>query len=60
MTTTPGLIGAAVAIVAIICGTVAVCVGVLDGAGYIGLVTGLGGAAVGAGAHASGVKQGTP
>jgi multisubunit Na+/H+ antiporter MnhG subunit len=60
MTTTPGLIGAIVAVVAIVCATVAVCFHVIDGAGYVGVVTGLGGAAVGAGAHASGVKQGQP
>lgn len=56
----PGLVGAGVAVVAIICATVAVCFGAVDGAGYIGVVTGLGGAAIGAGAHAAGVKQGTP
>lgn len=54
------MVGAAVAVVAIVCATVAVCFHVLDPAGYIGLVTGLGGTAIGAGAHAAGVKQGTP
>lgn len=58
--TPPGLIGATVAVVAIVCGTVAVCIGAIDGSGYLGLVSGLGGAAIGAGAHAAGVKQGTP
>lgn len=59
-TPAPGLIGGIVAIVAIVGATVAVCLGHIDGAGYLGLVAALAGAGVGAGAHASGVKQGTP
>lgn len=53
-----GLYGAAVAAIAIIAATVAVCLHAIDGGTYGGIVgAGLGGA-LGAGAHASGVKQG--
>lgn len=60
VTTTPGLIGGLIVGVAIVCATVAVCLHVIDGATFAGIVgtgLGLGG---GAGAHASGVKQGQP
>lgn len=60
MSTTPGIIGAAVAIVAIIGATVAVCLGQIDGGTFAGLVGVCAGGGIGAGAHAAGVKQAQP
>lgn len=60
MTAQVGIIGAAVAIVAIVCATVAVCLGHIDGAGFTGIIGAFGGIGAGAGAHAAGVKQGQP
>lgn len=55
-----GLVGAGLAGVAIICATVAVCLGHIDSSAFTTIVgVGLGGG-VGAGAHAAGVKQGAP
>lgn len=60
MTTTPGIVGAVIALAAIIGATVAVCLGHIDAAAYTGIVgAGLGGG-LGAGAHAAGVNQGAP
>lgn len=56
-TPAPGVIGGAVAIVAIIGATVAVCLGQIDGAAYASLVSAVAGVGIGAGAHASGVAQ---
>lgn len=57
MTTTPGLIGGVVAIIAILGATVAVCLGNIDAGTFAGIVgAGLGGG-IGAGAHAAGVNQ---
>lgn len=60
MTTSPALIGAAVAVVAIVGATVAVCIGHIDAGTFAGLVGGASGAGLGVGAHAAGVRQGTP
>jgi hypothetical protein len=60
MTNLPGVLGAAIAIVAIIGATVAVCLGHIDGSAFTGIVAGVGGGGLGAGAHAAGVKQGAP
>lgn len=52
--------GAIVSVIAIIGATVAVCLGHIDAGTFAGIVgAGLGGG-IGAGAHAAGVKQGTP
>lgn len=55
-----GIIGGAVAIVAIIGATIAVCLGNIDAGAYAGIVGAFGGIGAGAGAHAAGVKQGQP
>lgn len=60
MTNQPGVIGGAIAIVAIISATVAVCLGHIDSAAFTGIVAAVGGGGLAAGAHASGVKQGAP
>ena len=56
----PALYVAAVAIAALVCATVAVCLGHLDSGAYAGIVGSVVGLALGAGAHAAGVKQGQP
>jgi hypothetical protein len=53
----PGLIGGAVAVIAILSATVAVCLHAIDGGAYAAIVAGFGGGALGAGAHAAGAKQ---
>lgn len=58
MISQPGVVGAAVAVVAIIAATVAVCLGAIDGGAYAAIVAGFGGIGAGAGAHAAGVRQG--
>lgn len=60
MTTTPGIIAGAVAIVAIVAATIGLCLGQLEGGEYVGIVGTFGGVATGAGLHAAGVKQGQP
>lgn len=60
MTNLPGVIGGIIAIVAICGATVAVCLGHIDSAAFTGIVAGVGGGGLGAGAHAAGVKQGAP
>lgn len=54
----PGVIGGAVAIIAILSATVAVCTGHIDGGTFAGLVGSAMGVGIGAGAHAAGVTQG--
>lgn len=54
------LTGAIVTVVVVVGATVAVCLGHIDAGTFAGIVgAGLGGG-IGAGAHAAGVKQGTP
>lgn len=53
----PGLIGGAVAALAIACSTIAVCLGAIDGSAYSAIVAGFGGFGAGAGAHAAGAAQ---
>jgi hypothetical protein len=54
---TPGLVGATVAVVAIVSATLAVCLHAIDGATYGTIVAGFGGFGAGAGAHAAGAAQ---
>jgi hypothetical protein len=54
---TPGLLGALVAVTAIVAATVAVCLHAIAGGEYVALVAGFGGFGAGAGAHAAGVTQ---
>lgn len=59
LASTPGLVGAMVAVVAIVATTIAVCLGAIDGATYGTIVAGFGGFGAGAGAHAAGAAQAT-
>lgn len=52
----PLIVGAVVAVVAIACATVAVSLGKIDSSTYAAIVGVFGGAGVGVGAHAAGVK----
>lgn len=58
MPSSPTLYTAAIAIVAIVAATVAVCIHAIDAQSYTGIVGTALGAGIGIGAHASGVKQG--
>jgi hypothetical protein len=53
-------IGGAIALVAVIGATVAVCLGHITASDFQGIIGVALGAGVGLGAHAAGVKQGTP
>jgi hypothetical protein len=54
------IIGGTIAIVAVVGATVAVCLGHISASDYQGIIGVALGAGVGIGAHAAGVKQGTP
>lgn len=56
---TPGVIGASVVALTIVCATIAAALHVIDGATFAALLGGGLGFGGGAGAHAAGVKQGT-
>lgn len=60
MTNLAIIVGGAVAAIAIAGATVAVCLGKIDAATFVGVVGAFGGVLTGAGAHASGVTQGKP
>lgn len=60
MFASPVIVGAAVVVVVVIAATVAVVAGSIDGSAYSAIVGGALGIGGGAGAHAAGVKQGTP
>lgn len=57
MTAVPAIIGGVIALAALVCATVAVCLGKIDAGAYTGLVGVVLGGGVGAGAHAAGVTQ---
>jgi len=54
-----GVLGAAVAIVAIVAATIAVSLGAIQGEAFVAIVTTFGGIAAGAGVHAAGKESGS-